>query len=301
MRLKRKAVEDRANCQQHKNAVMAELLSRTSYFQKELDRKETIKDSVYYNALLTMYWLVKEEVANKKIVSLPKLLKQLGLGDMRFFQHRSQGSIREMFLLLGHTVKAQMIKKVSEGSSYGLLSDEVCDISNKEQLVTFVKYVDREISKANTSFLDVSNLLESSTSANAETITHTIITQQIDDTGLNRQNLSSFASDGVSVMTGKTNGVAARLRRTVNPSLINIHCICHRLALACASANDNLFFLLKVEKFSCSCGLEVLCEKGCCICQSCYELEEGPSQDKKGKEKTQKTVQESLQNPLAFN
>ena len=35
---------------------------------------------------------------------------------------------------------------------------------------------------------------------------------------------------------------------TVNPSLINIRCICHCLALACASANDSLPFLLKVEK-----------------------------------------------------
>ena len=226
---------------------MAELLSRMSYFQKELDKKETAKDSVYYNALLTMFWLAKDEVANKKLVSLLKLLEQVGVEDTRFFQHRSQGSTREMFLLLGETVKAQMIRKISEGSSYGLLSDEVCDVSNKEQLVTFVKYVDRKTCKANTSFLDVSNLLESSTSANAETITHTII-QQIHDSGLNRQHLSSFASDGVSVMTGKPNGVAARLRRTMNHSLINIRCMCHRLALACASANDSLSFLVKVEK-----------------------------------------------------
>ena len=105
-----------------------------------------------------MFWLAKEEVANKKLVSLPKLLEQVGVEDMRFFQHRSQGSIRKMFLLLGETVKAQMIRKVSERSSYGLLSDEVCDVSNKEQLVTFIKYVDRETCKANTSFLDVSNL-----------------------------------------------------------------------------------------------------------------------------------------------
>ena len=101
MRYKRKAVEDHANSQQHKNAVMAELLSTMSYFQKELDRRETIKDSVYYNALLTMYWLAKEEVANKKLVSLLKLLEQVGLEDMRFFQHRSQGSIREIFCCLG--------------------------------------------------------------------------------------------------------------------------------------------------------------------------------------------------------
>ena len=113
VRYKQKAVEDHANCQQHKNAVMAELLSRMSYFQKELDRRETVKDSVYYNVLLTMYWLAKEKVANKKLVSLLKLLEQVGLEDMKFFQHRSQGSIREMFLLLGHTVKAQMIRKVS--------------------------------------------------------------------------------------------------------------------------------------------------------------------------------------------
>ena len=80
-----------------------------------------------------MYWLAKE-VANKKLVSLLKLLEQVGLEDMKFFQYRSQGSIREKFLLLGHTVKAQMTRKVSEGRSYGYLI----------KLVTFIKYVDRE-------------------------------------------------------------------------------------------------------------------------------------------------------------
>ena len=64
-RCKRKTVEDHANSQQHKNTIMAELLSRLSCFQKELDRKETITDSVHYNALLAMYWLAKEEVENK--------------------------------------------------------------------------------------------------------------------------------------------------------------------------------------------------------------------------------------------
>ena len=205
-------------------------------------------------------------------------------------------------MLLGHTVKAQMIRKVSEGSSYGLLSDEVCDVSSKEQLVTFIKYVDRETSKANTSFLDVSNLLESSTSANAETITHTI-TQQIDDSGLNRQHLSSFASDGVSVMTGKTNGVAARLRRTVNPSLINIHCICHRLALACASANDSLSFLLKVEKILLQLWkyFDNSAKRAAAYPKAVMNLKKVHVRTKKEKKNAQKKVQESLQNPLAFN
>ena len=102
VRYKWKAVEDHANSQQHKNAVMAELLSTMSYFQKELDRRETIKDSDYYNALLTMYLLAKEEVASKKLVSLLKLLEQVGLEDMRFFQHRSRVNTRNVFVAWAH-------------------------------------------------------------------------------------------------------------------------------------------------------------------------------------------------------
>ena len=100
VRYKRKAVEDHANLAQHKNAVMAELLSRMSYLQKELDRRETVKDSVYFNVLLTMYWLEKE-VANKKLVSLLKLLEQVGLEDMKFFNNVLKGQYEKCFCCLG--------------------------------------------------------------------------------------------------------------------------------------------------------------------------------------------------------
>ena len=51
------------------------------------------------------------------------------------------------------------------------------------------------------------------------------------------RNLKSFVSDGASVMTGEHNGVAVRLKR-VNKLLLNFHCICHRLVLACADTGD---------------------------------------------------------------
>ena len=66
---------------------------------------------------------------------------------MKFFQHRSQGSIREMFLLLGHTVKAQMIRKVSEGSSYGLVTDEVCDIQTKNNWLPLLNMLTEKLVK----------------------------------------------------------------------------------------------------------------------------------------------------------
>ena len=153
VRFKKKAVEDHANSQQHKDAIAAELLSRVSTFHEEIERKEKTKDDVYHNTFTAMYWLTKEQIANKKFTSLLELLEQLGLKDMRFFQHRSAGSLREMFLLLGKVVRDTVVNTVADVTRFGLLSDEVNDVSNKEQLVTFIKFVNPATGKPNTKFL----------------------------------------------------------------------------------------------------------------------------------------------------
>ena len=49
-------------------------------------------------------------------------------------------------------------------------------------------------------------------------------------------------------MTGVNTGVAARLRENEElKNLLNIHCICHRLALACADSSAQLTFLKDFE------------------------------------------------------
>ncbi len=56
----------------------------------------------------------------------------------------------------------------------------------------------------------------------------------------------SFASDGASVMLGKLTGVASRIRER-NKCLFITHCIAHRLALACNSAEKQVTFCKHVE------------------------------------------------------
>ncbi len=58
--------------------------------------------------------------------------------------------------------------------------------------------------------------------------------------------ITSFASDGASVMLGKRNGVAAKIAER-NPYLFTTHCIAHRLALACNSAENQVSFCKHVE------------------------------------------------------
>ena len=64
--------------------------------------------------------------------------------------------------------------------------------------------------------------------------------------GLDAQKMTSFVSDGASVMTGRSNGVAAKLKG-LNKTILSFHCICHRLALACADASDDVSFIKDVE------------------------------------------------------
>ena len=58
--------------------------------------------------------------------------------------------------------------------------------------------------------------------------------------------MKSCVTDGAGAMIGRHNGMAANIKRDV-PDLINIHCVCHRLALACADASKELSYIKKVE------------------------------------------------------
>lgn len=246
VRYKRSAVIEHGNSQQHKSAIQTELTRRTSSFQKQVDHRRQVNDDVYFNAFLSLYWLAKEELANRKFVSLISLTEKLGVVDMKYFQHRSGGAVREMFLLLGKMIKLDIVKKIKQANTFGLLTDEVCDIANVEQLITFIKYVDVNSNKASTKFVACDDLLSDSNSANATTIKNTLM-KQVKECGLDVLNCSSIATDGCSVMTGRISGVSAQLRKE-SPLLLNVHCICHRLALACGDANDDVAYIITVEK-----------------------------------------------------
>ena len=84
------------------------------------------------------YWLAKESIANRKITSLLKLMELMGLEELKYFTHRSHGSLREIFLTIGNTVHEHICGKLQEQSFYGLLVDDMEDVSNEEQMLAFV-------------------------------------------------------------------------------------------------------------------------------------------------------------------
>ena len=119
VRFKRKSVEENSTSQEHKAAVSTELLSHVSVFQKEFEEREKSKEDVYFNAFLALYWIAKEEIANTKFNSLLEVVEKMGLSNMKFFEHHSGGSVREMFILMREMVKSEVVKKAQQAGSIG--------------------------------------------------------------------------------------------------------------------------------------------------------------------------------------
>ena len=130
------------------------------------------------------------------------------------------------------------------------MTDEITNISNICRLVSFVKYYNSNKEKAETVFIDCSNLLEFSenSSPNADAIV-SCITEKFQELKIEISNLKAFVSDGASVMVGKKGGVATKLKTNFALKMFNIHCKCHRVALACADIVDDYKFIRNAEKF----------------------------------------------------
>ena len=59
--------------------------------------------------------------------------------------------------------------------------------------------------------------------------------------------ISSFGSDGAAVMVGAVSGITTRLKR-LNPEMLSVHCINHRLALGVSQAANTVPYLKNFEE-----------------------------------------------------
>ena len=236
IRFQRSSVVEHFATKQHKDAVQ-----RVSSFQKEYEEKRDLNDAMLEKAFTAVYWIAKEEIANVKLVSLLQLFENLGVSEL---SQRSRPAVREMFLIVGEVLKEHYLEKIRKVDSCGLLADETSDVYVLEQLIMFVKFVDYELGEPRTVFLSAECITDPS-GPNAEVLTESIL-GVLKEFNLNINKMKSFVSDGATVMTGIHNGVVAMLKR-VNNVMLNFHCICHRLALACCDSGNETEYVKGVE------------------------------------------------------
>ena len=132
-RYRKEALREHAATKIHKAAIEAEMNQRVSLFQSQYKEQQTVRNNVFFNAFAALYWLANEAVVNTKSFSLLNLFRVVGVDKMQYFNHKSPGAIREMFLHIGTIVKNSIVQEVKKSGFFGLLIDDVTDVAVTEQ------------------------------------------------------------------------------------------------------------------------------------------------------------------------
>lgn len=215
IRYRKPTLLEHCSSQQHRDAVTTEHVQRISCFHKEVVSRENTADSVLFKVFMSIYWLAKQEISNRKLLSLLALIQILGVKEMQYFKYKSEGAIQEMFLTIGKVILDTIVQKLVRANYIGTLCDDVTDVAVMEQFINFVQFVDPDTYELETDFLFVENVLEKSDSADAKTL-FTVLCDKLKSFGISIDKLSSLVSDGASVMLGNRSGLAVRLKE-LNP------------------------------------------------------------------------------------
>ena len=153
--------------------------------------------------------------------------------------YSSPNSLNDMQTALAKVATDELLDDLRASGTFGLIVDESTDRSTEKTLIIYVKYQCAGASR--TKFLAVSEL----EAADADGILACIKACLLQH-NLNIANCVAFASDGASVMTGRINGVIAKLR-DMCPIVAAVHCIAHKLQLAIVHASKSVDYLKEFQ------------------------------------------------------
>ena len=122
----------------------------------------------------------------------------------------------------------------SQANFYGILIDESTDISVRKTMVMYLRHVSK--GEMVTDFVGNIRVAD----GKADTLISAIVSEMT-ALKVDPKMLVGLATDGASVMTGRSCGVGVQLLQG-SPGLVHVHCVAHRLNLACVDA-------MKQEKY----------------------------------------------------
>ena len=74
-----------------------------------------------------------------------ELLESLGVEEVSQCRKRSSRALRELLLSIANQIKEDLLTKIKASPFFGILTDEVTDITNIQNLVTFIKYLEKHV------------------------------------------------------------------------------------------------------------------------------------------------------------
>ena len=138
----------------------------------------------------------------------------------------------EMLQVMALNILRKVASEIRSAEFFSIMIDETTDISNKEQVVLCIRWLDTKL-ESHEDFIG----LYCVESIDADTLTK-VIKDILLRMNLSLSNCRGQCYDGCSAMTGKKKGVATQIKK-IEPRSLYTHCYGHALNLACSDSIKN--------------------------------------------------------------
>ena len=143
--------------------------------------------------------------------------------------------LSEFELCFKNVAEQDLINRINNSPYLVVMLDETCDISVEKKLAIYIRFI--ENGQATVAFLGNKHITDSEASGIEDALVEFLVSKHICTETLEK--VFGLCTDGAAVMTGRLNGLGAKLKRR-NAEFVQIHCVAHRLNLAVSQAGKSI-------------------------------------------------------------
>ncbi|KAG1686926.1 Transmembrane protein C17orf113 [Nymphon striatum] len=197
--------------------------------------------------LRTVYMMAKRNCPLDIFSDLMQLQVNNGITNCDDF-YKKHEVVEEMQECIYTVLDDDMTDAINTSPYYGVMLDETCDVTIEKKLAIYIRYLNPTTGQVHVSFAGNEHI----TDCTALGIENALI-EFLHRKGIlneNNDNISKcmgLGTDGASVMTGRLNGLGARLKRR-NSKLTQVHCAAHRLNLASSQAGKAIPYMSEYHR-----------------------------------------------------
>ena len=199
---------------------------------KQNDANDDASDKCKTSQMRTLYHIAKNGQPLSQYNGLIDLQRQ---NDCPHLQDKSklytsEGTKMEMLSAINETIVEEIDSNLRSSKFIGIIVDESTDVTVYKKLNMYFRCLKKDTNEPVTHFIECVSIPDGKANTKVQEI------KVLEEKEFDYSFCVSLASDGAAVMMGKNNGVGALLRREVNPRLVQVHCVAHRVALAAGQA-----------------------------------------------------------------
>ena len=188
----------------------------------------------YIKQMRLVYVMAKNDIASRNFEDLMHVQVLNGVSCDYYKKPEMMSEFEQCF---ENVVEQDLINRIDNSPYLGVMLDETCDISVEKKLAIYIRFI--ENGQATVAFLGNKHITDCKASGIEDALVEILVSKHICTENLEKVFGLPLGTDGAAVMTGRLNGLGAKLKRR-NAELVQIHCVAHRLNLAVSQAGKNI-------------------------------------------------------------